>query len=178
MTRMLVSVVLLVLALPQLGRAQSKADEEAVRALPTAFNAAFNKHDGRALAQIMAEDVDFVNVGLTWLHGRAVFETYHTRLLEGRFRDVVTTGLETHVRFIRPDVAVVRHSWSIEGDRNQDGSARPERYGLMTLVAEKQEGTWLVSVVQNVNGPAGAAAVAPPEAHGIPAGPIVVPRVP
>jgi uncharacterized protein (TIGR02246 family) len=61
--------------------AQTKQDEEAVRGLPKAFCDAFNKHDGHELAKIMAEDVDFVTVGLTWLHGRADFEKYHTRLL-------------------------------------------------------------------------------------------------
>ena len=57
---------------------QTRQDEAALRALPQAFSAAFNKHDGHALAAIMAEDVDFVTVGLTWLHGRDDFEKYHT----------------------------------------------------------------------------------------------------
>jgi hypothetical protein len=30
---------------------------------------------------------DFVNVGGDWLHGRADFKLYHTRLLSGRFRE-------------------------------------------------------------------------------------------
>jgi len=132
--------------------AQSKADEEAVRKLPQAFCEAWAKHDGHELAKIMAEDVDFVTVATTYLHGRADFEKFHTRLLSGRFKEANLTTLQTTARFLRPDIAVVHWSWKIEGDRNMDGSARQQpRYGMMTMVAEKRDGSWLVVVAQNTN---------------------------
>ena len=130
--------------------AQSKADEEAVRKLPQAFCEAWAKHDGDELAKIMAEDVDFVTVATTYLHGRADFEKFHTRLLSGRFKESTNTVLETTSRFLRPDLAVVHWSWKIAGHRNMDGMMRPQpRYGMMTMVAEKRKGTWLVVVAQN-----------------------------
>src|SRR4029453_18193058 len=52
--------------------------------LVKSFCDAWNKHDGHALAATMAQDVDFVNVGARWFHGRRDFETYHTGLLGGR----------------------------------------------------------------------------------------------
>jgi uncharacterized protein (TIGR02246 family) len=61
-----------------IAKAQTKSDEEALRALPHAFCDAWAKHDGHQLATIMAEDVDFVTVGGTWFHGKADFEKYHT----------------------------------------------------------------------------------------------------
>lgn len=155
--------------------AQTSGDLEALRRLPQAFRDAFNEHDGQALGRIMAEDVDFVTVGLAWLHGRADFEKYHSRILGGRFKDVAYTILETHVRVIAPSVAVVRHSWRIEGDRNADGSSRAPRTGLMTMVAQKQQGTWLVVAAQNVNAPTDGPE-RQPEALDIKS-PIVVPRV-
>jgi uncharacterized protein (TIGR02246 family) len=100
--------------------AQSKADEEAVRKLPQAFCEAWAKHDGDELAKIMAEDVDFVTVATTYLHGRADFEKFHTRLLSGRFKESTNTVLETTSRFLRPDLAVVHWSWKIAGHRNMD----------------------------------------------------------
>jgi len=49
-------------------------------------------------------------------------------------------------------MAVVHWSWKIEGGRNMDGALRQEpRYGMMTMVAEKRNGTWLVVVAQNTN---------------------------
>jgi len=136
--------------------AQTKSDEEAVRALPRAFCAAWAKHDSHELAAIMAEDVDFVTVGCVWLHGRANFEKYHSRLLAGRFRDATDTLLEIRVRFLRPDEAVVHWSWTIEGDKNPDGSPRPKRFGIMTMVAKKVEKDWKVIAAQNTNAGPGA----------------------
>jgi uncharacterized protein (TIGR02246 family) len=155
-----------------IAQADPKQDEISVRALPVAFSAAWAKHDGHELARIMAEDVDFVSVGATWLHGRADFEKYHTRLLSVRFKDSTLTPVETAVRFIRPDLALIHWSWTIQGDKNADGSVRPQRSGLMTMLAEKHKGSWLVAAAQNTNaGPAGGS----PEAQDIKS-PIAVPR--
>ena len=79
-------------------------------------------------------------------------DEFHTRLLSGRFKDSTNTSLQTTVRFLRPDMAVVHWSWKIEGGRNMDGTLRQEpRYGMMTMVAEKRNGTWLVVVAQNTS---------------------------
>jgi len=130
---------------------QSTADEQAIRALPKDFCAAWAKHDGHALASIMADDVDFVTVATTYLHGREDFEKFHVRLLSGRFKDSTITPIDITVRFLRPDMSVVHWSWKIEGDKNADGTPREPRYGMMTLVAEKQHGAWRVIVGQNTN---------------------------
>jgi uncharacterized protein (TIGR02246 family) len=131
--------------------AQTKSDEEAVRGLPRAFCAAWAKHDGHELSAIMAEDVDFVTVRGVWLKGRSNFEKYHSRLLTGRFRDATNTPLEIRVRFLRPDEAVIHWSWVIEGEKASDGSSRPKRFGLMTMVAKKADKDWKVIVAQNTN---------------------------
>jgi uncharacterized protein (TIGR02246 family) len=89
---------------------QTKPDEEAVRKIPRAFADAWAKHDGHQLTEMMADDVDFVTVGATWLHGRPDFEKYHVRLLGGRFKESSITPLQTAVRFLSPDIAVVH--WS------------------------------------------------------------------
>lgn len=149
---------------------QTKADEEAVGKLPQEFCDAWAKHDGHALAKIMAEDVDFVTVATTYLHGRMDFETFHVRLLSGRFKDSTMTVLKTTTRFLRQDMAVVHWSWRIEGDRNADGTPREPRFGMMTLVAEKKMGNWLVIVGQNTNAILGV----PPELQDIKT-PIAIP---
>jgi len=132
--------------------AQTKSEEEAARKLPLAFCNAWAKHDGHELARIMADDVDFVTVATTYLRGRADFEKFHTRLLSGRFKEASITPLQTTVRFLHPGMAVVHWSWKIEGDRNMDGTMRQQpRYGMMTMVAEKRNGAWLVVVAQNTN---------------------------
>jgi len=126
-------------------------DEEAVRKLPQAFCTAFNHHDGHEVAKIMADDVDFVTVGAWWIHGRPDFEKYHTRMLSGRFAGIKFEPLHIAVRFLRPDIAIVHWSWTAVGDKNVDGTARQRRYGMMTMVAEKRNGMWLVVASQNDN---------------------------
>jgi len=131
--------------------AQNKTEEAAVRSVPQAFAAAWAKHDGHELAKIMSQDADFVNVGGDWLHGRADFELYHSRLLSGRFKESTITPLELAVRFLRPNLAVLHWSWRIQGDRNEDLTPRKPRFGLFTMIVEKQSGEWLVVVAQNTN---------------------------
>jgi uncharacterized protein (TIGR02246 family) len=143
---------MLVLLASNFASAQTNSDEEALRALPRAFSAAWAEHNGHKLAAIMAEDVDFVTVRGVWLQGRANFEKYHTRILSGRFRDATNTPLEIRVRFLRPDEAVVHWSWVIEGENGEDGSPQPKRFGIMTMVARKTDKGWKVMVAQNTNG--------------------------
>jgi hypothetical protein len=87
MKYLLSASLLFLLASASNALAQSKADEEAVSKLPQEFCDAYDKHDGHALGKIMANDVDFVTVATTYLNGRADFETFHVRLLSGRFKD-------------------------------------------------------------------------------------------
>jgi uncharacterized protein (TIGR02246 family) len=129
--------------------APTNPDEDAVRKLPPAFCAAFNHHDGHELAKIMADDVDFVTVGAWWIHGRPDFEKYHTRMLSGRFAGIKMEPLRIAVRFLRPDIAILHWSWTGLGDKNIDGTERRRRYGMMTMVAEKRNGIWLVVASQN-----------------------------
>ena len=67
-------------------------------------------------------------------------------------------------------MAAVHWSWKIEGDKNFDGTPRQPRYGMMTLVAQKENGVWLVVVGQNTNAILGV----PPELQGIKT-PIAIP---
>ena len=150
--------------------AQTAADRAAVAGIPTLFSAAWATHRGDELAKLVSSDVDFVNVGAIWLHGKADFAKYHTRILMGRLGASTLTPLATDVRFLRADVAFVRWSWRIDGEKDSRGVAAPVRYGLMTLVAERRGRNWVVVAGQNTNsGPAR------PEAADI-AAPISVPR--
>jgi len=149
MTRFAPAAIAIWLAAISTVRAQTKLDEESVNNLPRAFCAAFNNHDGHQLAQIMTDDIDFMTVGATWIHGKSDFEKYHTRLLNGRFHRIRIEPLQVAVRFLRPDIAIVHWSWTATGDKNPDGTERKRRYGMMTMVAEKLAGSWLVVSSQN-----------------------------
>src|SRR2546425_561477 len=127
--KLFASVFLLgfLVAAPSLS-AQTKADEEAVRKLPQAFCDAWAKHDGHELAKIMADDVDFVTVAATWLHGRADFEKYHVRLLSGRFKDSTLMPLEMAVGFLRAHLPVGHLGWANLRGKKPGRTARPPRH--------------------------------------------------
>lgn len=149
--RLLRNLLLAVLVLSCAAHAQSRSDEAAVRNIPQQFAAAWNKHSGHELAKLMSEDVDFVNVGGDWLHGRTDFELYHSRLLSGRFKESTFVPLETVVRFLRPDLAVIHLSWKIQGDKNEDLTPRKPRFGLDTFIVEKKDAGWMIIEAQNTN---------------------------
>ena len=73
MKPLLIAFLSLFVVLIPPAKAQTRADEEAVRKLPEAFSDAWAKHDGHELAKMMAGDVDFVTVATTYLHGRSDF---------------------------------------------------------------------------------------------------------
>lgn len=165
----LVTALALCAASPAIG--QSAADRAALARIPAAFGAAWDKGDGAALGALMAPEVDFITVGATWLHGRRDFALYHTRLLAKRFAGSTMDPLETRVTFLRPDLAFVRWSWRIAGDRDFDGTLRVPRSGLMSMLAQRRAGHWLVIASQNTNKIPGS----PPESAGI-IPPIVLPE--
>lgn len=140
-----------ILVLTAYAEAQTKSDQTMVRAVPQAFVAAWARHDGHELAKIMAEDVDFVNVGGDWLHGRRDFELYHTRLLSGPFKQSSLKVLDTAVSFLRPDIAVLHWTWSIQGDGREDPVTHEPRKGIFTMIVERRGGDWVVAVAQNTN---------------------------
>jgi uncharacterized protein (TIGR02246 family) len=145
------SCLVLILVFITYAKAQMKSDETMVRGVPYAFTAAWAKHDGHELAKIMADNVDFVNVGGDWLHGRPDFELYHTRLLSGPFKQSSLKVLDTAVRFLRPDLAILHWTWSITGDGLEDPTTHEPRKGIFTMIVEKRSGDWLVAVAQNTN---------------------------
>jgi uncharacterized protein (TIGR02246 family) len=142
---------LLIFTLTGYAIAQTKADQAAVQQIPKAFVAAWATHDGHQLAKLMSDDVDFVNVGGDWMHGRPDFELYHTRLLAGLFKNSTLKVLDARVRFIRPDLAVLHWTWSIVGDGGEDPKTHAPRRGIFTMLVQKRGDAWLIAVAQNTN---------------------------
>ena len=136
----------------------SVADRKAIQDIASRWQDAWNRHDMDALSSLVAEDVDFVNVGARWMRNRQEFKDHHAERHQIVFKESVWTTKNVHLKFIRSDVAVVHVEWSIRGDRNADGTPREPREGLFTWVVEKQNGRWLIVAAQNTN-------VAPPSSR-------------
>ena len=123
-----------------------REDEELIRQAARRWEEAWNAHDMAAMATLVSEEADFVNVwGLHW-QGRARIEKEHADRHRGQFKDTTWTTRELRVQFLKPDVALVHLAWAMQ----------PPREGLFTWVMLKERGQWQIRAAHNTN-------VAPPK---------------
>jgi uncharacterized protein (TIGR02246 family) len=138
----------------QLAKPQTKATNagrKAIENIAASFQAAWNRHDMDALASLMAEDVDYVTVvgSHDWEKGRKEFKERHAEVHQTMFRDSVLTIKETHVKFLRPDIALAHILWETRGDVVPDRKPGAPRAGIFTWVVEKRRGKWFIIASQN-----------------------------
>ncbi len=126
-------------------------DIEVINQIEKNWQEAWNRHDMKALATLVAEDVDFITVSGTWLKGRKAFEEHHARLHVMQFKESVWATSDVQVKFLKPDVAIVHVSWGMRGDKDPDGTPRQPRRGIFTRVIAKEGGKWLIKASQNTN---------------------------
>jgi uncharacterized protein (TIGR02246 family) len=134
--------------------ADDQAARRAIEDLAAKLVEAWNRRDARALAAIFAEDADFTNVFGMLAEGRAAIEALHAPLFRTIFKDSRLSVTETRVRLIRPDVASVDVKWTMTGARDPHGNPWPEREGLLSWIATRHGGGWLIDVSHNMDLPA------------------------
>jgi uncharacterized protein (TIGR02246 family) len=134
-------------------------DEKSIRALMTAMGDAFAKLDAHAFSLVFHEDADFTNVWGMAAHGRKAIEEFHRPLLEGdgsgqvpSFKHAETKIVDTHIRFLRPDVAAIDATWTQTG-AIQNGREMGSRKGLLMLIATKEADRWGIAVMHNMDLP-------------------------
>lgn len=151
MKRMTVLLIVLTsLALPAAAQTKGSAeDRKAISGIALKWKETWNRHDMKATASLVAEDVDLVTVSGTWLRSRKEFEEDHAKSHEAALRDSVLRVNRTSIKFIRPDVAVAHVEWGIEGLKDAEGKPRQPQQGIFTWVLEKRKGKWLIIAAQN-----------------------------
>ena len=130
----------------------SAADEKDIKAIETRFNEAWNRHDPDGMVELLAEDAQFITVNGVWMKSRAEFDGLVRRLhgATGPLRESMRETLETDIRFLAPDVAMVHSRFRISGDIGDDG--KPEsRDGCGIRVVHKRDGRWFTVAVQNTD---------------------------
>ncbi len=134
------------------------ADEAAIRNIEQVWDDGWNKHDPKMMVSVLAEDVDFVNVAGEWFKGRDAFQKHMERAHATIFAQSTRRTIDTDVKFLTPEIAVVHSSARISGDKAADGSPRSPRNVLMTRVVMKRAGEWVVVAAHNTNVTAASAA--------------------
>ena len=143
-----VGLALLLTAWPANAQRNIK-DLEAIKQIEKDWQAAWNRHDMKALAALVTEDIDFITVAGLWLKGRKEFEEHHASIHVMRFKESVRTTTDVQVKFLKPDVAIVHVSGGIKGEKGRDGTPLQPRQGIFTRVVTKEGGKWLIKASQN-----------------------------
>ena len=138
----------------------SESDRAALQALVDQFSHAVDSKDAKALAACFTEDGEFTNpVGMT-AKGRAAIEGFHAVLFAPvrqpntpSFYNARLKVLSSNVRLLRPDVASIDVRWKQDGAIAPDGSPWGTRTGILSWVAVRDRGTWLIAVWHNLELP-------------------------
>ena len=129
-------------------------DETAIRRSVLAMTDAFNARDDPGLIAIATTDADFVTVTGRWTRGTAAYVQARRGRFDGPLQHAKLRPLETHIRFIRPDVAIVHVTHEISGMVDAVGNAIPPHPELSTRLYVKNGGRWLMTAFHNSGLPA------------------------
>ena len=127
----------------------AKDDEAAIRESVMAMTDAFNARDDATLMKIATPDADFVTVAGRWTPGTSAYAQSRRARFDGPLKNAKLRPLETHVRFIRTDVAIVHVLHEISGMLDASGKVLPPHPELSTRVYVKNGGRWLMTAFHN-----------------------------
>ena len=120
-------------------------------AVAEAFASAWNAADADALADLFAEDADFVNVVGMWWTRRRQIRVNHALGFRWMFPASRLVLGQVRVRELG-DVAVVHAPWTMTGQTAPDGDEAGERTGVLLLVVRRTEaGAWEAVAGQNTD---------------------------
>ena len=127
---------------------QQEADRATIAKTIQSYMDLWNTHDIHSVAMLYAEDCDFINNFGDVTHGRDAFEKTFSAFMAGPYSATVQSGTVRSVRFLKPDVAAVDVDWEMTGAKNPDGTVRPTRKGIHSLIMMKQaSGSWLITIM-------------------------------
>ena len=131
-------------------------DVAAINSILAGNVVALNKHDPVGASRQYMTDAEFTNVAGSHVKGQAEIEKFLAAGFATRLKAATWKPVNTTIRFIRPDVAIVHVTSEISGFLNPDGSTAPPHNELSIRVFQKDSGVWRVAAFHNTR------VVAPP----------------
>ena len=129
-------------------------DEPAVRAVLSAYEPAWNRHDMSALGDLFADDAHWVNIVGIWWRSKPDLVKAHTIFHETMFRETPVRFKEVDLRTVAPGVAIAIATVETGSFSAPDGRTMPASGNRLTMVLVQKEGRWQIVSGQNtVNDP-------------------------
>jgi uncharacterized protein (TIGR02246 family) len=132
-------------------------DMAAINAILADNVGALNKHDPMVASRQYMADAEFTNVAGIHVIGAAEIEKFLAAGFATRLKAATWRPVNTTVRFITPDVAIVHVTSEISGFLNPDGSTAPPHNELSIRVFQRDGEMWRVAAFHNTT-----VAAAPP----------------
>jgi uncharacterized protein (TIGR02246 family) len=124
--------------------------EQAVRDWAKEMSAAWEKHDGKAVAALYAEDGDLTTPQGEAIAGREAIERHHADLFDGVLKDTKLALEVRRIKFVTPQVAVLDTDGEISGGKGDDGNERAALSFRLTAVLVRHGDSWLASALRPI----------------------------
>lgn len=116
------------------------------------FFKAWDAHDHKAIADLFAEDADYINVVGLWWTSRRSIERVFKRQFRHEFAGATITPEKLSFRQVGGDGAVLHVRWKLAGQVDPDGEPTDDRHGVMSVMLERAaDSTWLIVSAQNTD---------------------------
>ncbi len=142
----LLAIAVTLLCVPTLAFAQTEDDKAAVLATLQSWNQGWAEKNVEMAIAAYAEDTDWTNAFGDRFQGREALKEGLEFIFSLDFvmaGDSQTNEYED-IKFLTPDIALLRSKLVRTGQKYPDGSMRPDRYINHLRVYEKRDGAWLI----------------------------------
>jgi uncharacterized protein (TIGR02246 family) len=130
------------------------ADRAAIAQVIADEDAAWAGGDAVAYSRRITPDCVFTNIFGMVFAGHAGFEAQHARIFSTIYRGTMLRQTIGHLRFVRPDVAVVNTTTRMTGVSHWPAGLQPQDGALVTRLLQilvKDGGEWKIESYHNVD---------------------------
>ena len=120
--------------------------------IPEAFVTAWNDRAPERIGALFDEDAEFVNVTGLWWHSRAAIQQAHAYGLKHIFDQSTLELLETRVKYLADDIAVVHAKMKLSGQTAAAGVDAPRtRRTIFSFVVHDTSEGWRCASAHNTD---------------------------
>ncbi len=119
--------------------------------LPKRFVIAWNARKAEGIANLFAEDAEFINVVGLWWHNRKDIFKAHDYGLKYLFNDSQLLVRKIKTKYLSDNIAVVNAKLHLKGQTSLDDKKLNSRDTIFTFVLQKMEEEWLCVSAHNTD---------------------------